>query len=252
MEIETILDKLGFTKNETKVYLAMLRIGAAKAGKISKEARVNRTCCYDALKSLIDKGLISYVVEANRKVFQAESPMMLLQFLKHQQDDVEKAMPQLEGLYKLPKAENNIRLFKGLKGIKTVFMDMLKNNEPIYYFGSEGQLKQRMPYFCPHFVAENKRRHRKIRLIRRFGTGANPEANTEWRWVPKDIRSNVVTNIYGDRIAIIIWTENPEAVIIHNKEAADSYRNYFEFMWQNAIIPSTQKSEKTEQKKKGK
>ncbi|MEK6937840.1 MAG: hypothetical protein AABX04_02230, partial [Nanoarchaeota archaeon] len=54
---------------------------------------------------------------------------------------------------------------------------------------------------------------------------------TEYRYVDKEVKSNVVTNIYGDKIAIIVWSENPEAIIIENAEAAKSYKNYFEFMW---------------------
>lgn len=52
--------------------------------------------------------------------------------------------------------------------------------------------------------------------------------------VPKSIESPVVTNIYGDKITIIIWTDEPEGRIIENKAAAKSYRSYFEFMWNNA------------------
>ena len=116
---------------------------------------------------------------------------MLLHYLKHQQEDIENALPQLEGLYKLPKNESHVRLFKGPKGVKAVFM--------IYYFGSEGQLNKRLPYFCPHFVNENMKRKRKIRVIKRFGGSANPDAHTEVRWVPEGISSNVVTNIYDDK-----------------------------------------------------
>ena len=50
----------------------------------------------------------------------------------------------------------------------------------------------------------------------------------------------MMTKIYDDKIAIIIWNNVPEAVIIHNahnKDAALLYKNYFDFMWKNAIVP---------------
>ena len=47
-------------------------------------------------------------------------------------------------------------------------------------------------------------------------------------------KSSAVTNIYGNKIAIIVWSEPPEAVIIENKDAAESYRSYFEVLWKAA------------------
>jgi hypothetical protein len=33
---------------------------------------------------------------------------------------------------------------------------------------------------------------------------------------------------------MLVWGEIPEAVIIDNKETADAFRSYFEFMWEHA------------------
>jgi hypothetical protein len=44
----------------------------------------------------------------------------------------------------------------------------------------------------------------------------------------------ITTNIYSDKIAIILWTDVPEAIIIKNKEAHDAYKDYFEVLWKDA------------------
>ena len=54
------------------------------------------------------------------------------------------------------------------------------------------------------------------------------------RYVPKCVLSPAVTTVYKDKVAIILWTVIPEAIIIDNKDAAESYRSYFEFMWKHA------------------
>jgi len=46
--------------------------------------------------------------------------------------------------------------------------------------------------------------------------------------------SPAVTNIYGDKIAIIIWTDEPEGIIIENALAAKAYKSYFDFMWKHS------------------
>jgi len=44
----------------------------------------------------------------------------------------------------------------------------------------------------------------------------------------------ITTNIYANKIAIILWTDIPEAVIIKDKSAAEAYRSYFEILWKNS------------------
>ena len=51
MEIEK-LQKIGLNLNEAKIYLALLELGEAQAGKISKESQINRTTTYDGLERL--------------------------------------------------------------------------------------------------------------------------------------------------------------------------------------------------------
>ena len=71
MDIEYELGFLGFTKNEIKIYLTLLRLGRTRAGKLAKEARLERTSAYNSLNRLISQGIVSYVIEANEKVFHA-------------------------------------------------------------------------------------------------------------------------------------------------------------------------------------
>ena len=56
----------------------------------------------------------------------------------------------------------------------------------------------------------------------------------EIRFLPKNYATPAATNIYGNKVAIINWTENPLAILINNKEIADSYRKYFEILWKSA------------------
>ena len=43
--------------------------------------------------------------------------------------------------------------------------------------------------------------------------------------------SPAATNIYGNKVALIVWSENPFVVLIESKEIADSYRKKFEMLW---------------------
>ncbi len=231
MDIRTVLKSMGLTPNDISVYTTLLRLGMSTAGRIAKEAHTNRTCTYDALKRLLERGLVSYVVQANRKWFKAVNPKRLLELLEEQRKDVQGVLPQLEGLYNQTKSEENVTLYKGLKGIKSVLQDIIRTGKDNCVFGNEGQLQERMPYFHPHFIRQLNESGIKTRQIVRKGRKGEISKQSRTRYVPKEVKSPVTTNIYGNKIAIIIWTATPEAVIIENKAAADSYRAYFEVMW---------------------
>ena len=77
MSVENVLENLGFSPNEIKVYLALNDHGSSKAGKIAKIAKIDRSSCYNSLKNLIEKGLASYVCIGKVKWFQATGPKRL-------------------------------------------------------------------------------------------------------------------------------------------------------------------------------
>jgi sugar-specific transcriptional regulator TrmB len=235
--MEDVVEKLkflGLTKVESKVYLALLKRGASLAGKISKEAQLNRTTTYYALKSLIDKGLASYVIQANRKWFKATTPEILLELLKEKEEEAQKIIPQLTALYRAPKEEHQVTLYYGLKGIRSVFQNILREGKPNFVIDSEGQFTRRMPNYAPHFIREVERIKMPIKHIVRRGVDINATKTTEVRYIPRKTKSESVINIYGNKVAIIIWTDPPEAVVIKNKTAADSFKSYFDIMWKTA------------------
>jgi hypothetical protein len=59
-------------------------------------------------------------------------------------------------------------------------------------------------------------------------------ALSEIRYLPEKYSSPVSVNIYGDKVAIILWASLPFAVVIKNKEISQSYKNYFEILWKIA------------------
>jgi len=239
-ELKVALEKYGLSHNESKVYITLLQLGSAMAGKIAKEVQMDRTSCYDALKKLIKKGLVSYVVEANRKLFKAVSPERLIGILKEKEDEISEVMPHLKEIYKPEKGKYNVTMYRGYKGMKSVFEDILeeaKGKENLV-IDSSGMFAEKMPYYLPHFIKGLEKNRIKVRHIVRKDKDIHPSKTTTVRYFPKTSKETVITtNIYADKVAIILWTDVPEAIIIENKAAADSYRDYFEVLWKAAKSP---------------
>jgi len=234
MDAPKVLERLGFSPNEIKIYLALNDHGSCKAGNIAKIAKIDRSSCYNSLKSLLERGLVSYVNIGKVKWFQAAGPKRLLDYIKEQEEDVKGIIPELDARHKAGKVTGQVRLFKGLKGVRTIFQDILATEKDNLVFGNESQLEERMPEYQQQFVRQLKERKIFIRELVREDR-ATPTTNPKTtRYVPRSVESPVVTNIYGDKIALVIWTDEPEGIIIENAAAAKAYRSYFEFMWQNA------------------
>ena len=54
----------------------------------------------------------------------------------------------------------------------------------------------------------------------------------ETKNMPKGMGGDVALNIYGNNVALIMWREeNPFVILIHQKEVADNFRDYFDFIW---------------------
>lgn len=229
------LEKIGLTKNEAKVYITLLKLGMSKAGVISKNAGINRTTTYDCLNGLIDKGLVSFVVESKHKVFKPVSPERLLDFVKEKELQVQKLLPDLKKFYKTPEKKHNVTLYKGYKGIKSVFQDFISStgeDGTIRVMDSEGQFTKRMPYYSPHYIKQVEDNNIKIKHIVRKGRDIKPTKTTRVRFIDK-LESDAVINVYADKIAILLWTNPPEAVVIENESLNKSLEYYFEKIWKN-------------------
>ncbi|MBS3148395.1 hypothetical protein J4219_05905 [Candidatus Woesearchaeota archaeon] len=238
MTLEGQLRMLDFTDNEIKVYLVLLKIGTAQAGRIAKECVLERTSTYNALKRLQEKGMVSSVIEANTQVFAAASPEKILDVFKEKEERAKLLIPQLEQLKTAKTEKETILKFRGYAGVKTVLNDILKtckSGDEYLILGPERQLSERMPTFARIFVAQKDKKRIRARIILRQIAGNNVMSKyTEARYVPQEVFSPTVTSIYGDKIALIVWSETPEAIIIDNADTAKTYRTYFEFIWKHA------------------
>ena len=230
------LTRLGFTNTEAKVYLILLELGQAQAGLISKKSQINRTTTYDTLERLLKKGLIKYTIQANKKVFKPVNPEYILTYLKEQEKSAQEILPELNRLYKIKEKKEEFNLYQGRKGIKSILQDILKYKEYVA-FGSSGKFLEIMKYDFLNFQKRKKELGIKSRIILKE-SGRNSESVEEsyssFKFIPNEYSAPTTTFVYGNYIAIMVWSEIPIATVIHSTEVAESYLHYFEFLWRIA------------------
>lgn len=234
-----ILQNLGLTKNESKVYFALVKLKQASVNEISREANVPRVNAYDILQSLKAKGLVGTITKANKMFFEPADPEILLELLEKKKkalSETENSIKSLKTLFETEQALQDVRVFKGKIGIKTVLQDALSSKTEILNFGSSGMFPK---FYSEYFnIWESLRAKRKIKMrivasksifgkipIKKFQT---------IRFLDTEFKNQTSTFIYEDKVAIFIWTENPIAILIKDKEFSNSNRNYFEYLWVNS------------------
>jgi sugar-specific transcriptional regulator TrmB len=245
MEVEKTLREAGLAGNEAKVYLALLDLGSVTAGEIAKASGVNRTNVYDALRSLADKGLVSHIKKAERRYFEAASPHKFLHYLEEKEDEVrerrqtlEEIVPELEMKRTLSKEQQEATVYTGRKGLKTVAEDVLRTGTEMLVFGAEGRFMEMFRTYSRnwHRRRANARVHMKIIYSEHLRAEKSRE-NLEFA----DMRFNsrlydtpATTWIYGDKVAVIVWSGNVITTLIRSPEVAHSYMQFFREMWRSS------------------
>ena len=144
MEIDTrVLEEIGLTDGEIKVYMALLRLGSSSTGPIAKESGVSRSKVYMILDKLEKKGLASHVEQRGVIYFQAAEPQKIKDYIRKRREDLEKLdkdfegiLPQLESVRKLAGKVQNVTVYQGFKGMITAhehtYMKLKREEE---YYG---------------------------------------------------------------------------------------------------------------------
>ena len=102
----------GFSANEAKIYLTLLKLGEASVSQIAKNSGVKRSNTYHLLAALLSEGLVVLRV-ADKMLYMPESPEKVLQIVKQRLSTAEKNYQKLKDL--LPTLKTIYRSSQGLK-----------------------------------------------------------------------------------------------------------------------------------------
>jgi sugar-specific transcriptional regulator TrmB len=246
-----ILEEIGLTKTESKIYLALLKLGQTTTTNIVRESGVHASKVYEFLDRLISKGLVSHVIKSNKKYFSASEPSALKEFLKEkkkqisqQEEKVENILPQLKAIQKSRKDIIKSETYEGLNGAKSVYekiLDVLNKSEVQYVIGApkignellEGYLlewhKRRIKkgIHCRYIYDSNAREYGSVREKMKF---------TEVKYLPDNIVSPMWIEVFENNVLIgHIKGKNTVLFLIEDKEIAKGYLDYFKLIWKISI-----------------
>jgi|APSaa5957512622_1039677.scaffolds.fasta_scaffold43923_1 HTH-type transcriptional regulator, sugar sensing transcriptional regulator len=235
METRKVLENLGLSDGETKVYLALLKIGTSPVSKIKEESELHRTTIYDFIEKLINKGLASYVIENNVKFYSATHPSKLMDFVKEKEISLNNILPELIKLNETNEEEIKIEILKGKEGFKTLLNLILRTKKDLHGYGiDETKFEENFPIDLKHFLKQEQKLGIKEKLI----TFKNPEftydvPHVTYRYFDKEFFSPTPWFAFGDYVAIMIW-DPLTTILIKSKELSEGFDKQFNLLWKIA------------------
>ena len=236
---EELLSELGFSRNESKIYFSLLKNGLSNPTKISSSTSIHRTNVYDCLDRLIEKGLVGYIYKEGKKYYQASDPNKLKDILQEKEQKLYKILPEMLRLKQTSPNKELAEIHRGMKAVRMNLYSFLRKRNPILVYGIPKIALSLMEDFI--LIYHKKRIRRKTIMKHIYDEDAtkrieqlNKMPYTYAKYLPKMKNSPVSTNVCGDEIVFILWSEVPYIIKIKNKEIANSYKNYFELLWKIA------------------
>ncbi|VVB58098.1 HTH-type sugar sensing transcriptional regulator TrmBL1 [Candidatus Anstonella stagnisolia] len=233
------LEKAGLSPSESKVYFVLLHIGVASISEITQRSGVHRRNVYDALDRLISKSLVSYFLKNKKKYYQAENPGKLIELVKEKEKRLLLLLPQLQAIHE-ESVRPTVRIVEGKEGAKEVFNDILrtlKKGEHYCVFGVTGNAFVLLGDWYKNYLRRRREKGIRTRAIFNYGVKYSEASKlplASVRFLPKKFKSFVATFIYANKVAQVIWGDEPPpsiGIIIENEQFARTYGNYFEWMW---------------------
>lgn len=244
-----ILNEIGLSESEKKVYLALLDLGDSTRGDIVNKSGVAGSKIYELLQKLQEKGLVSIYLKDNIKHFRVTNPKQILNYLDNKKRkllEIEKRaeliLPELLTKFNSSQKNQEVELITGLKGLEIIFreqIELLKKGDTCYVIGgtNKGVDEKVVQGFFEkvHLMRERKKIKTKMlfnleqkeSVSKLYSTKKYPETTT--RYIEHS--SPVAINIYKDRTIIIIFGADIISISIKSQEVANSFIEYFNLLW---------------------
>lgn len=245
---EKLLQEIGLTEGETKVYFALVKLGSTKTGPLAKEAQVSSSKVYKIIDRLEKKGLVGHVLKGDVKHFNAMNPKRILNYIEEKEEElekkkqkVEKMIPEIQGLLQDSDKKSEAFVFEGFKGITNFFkeiLDDLKSGEEYYVIGGTYGAILGLREFFYNYHNQRAKKNIRVKMLANHNEKGVLEKTThkkaEIRFLPEYFVSNMQITFYKNKAFIHIVNKSPVGFLIENEDAVKSFKSYFNALWKIA------------------
>ena len=247
--IKKILEKLDLTRQEIKIYMAILNSGSASIRKIAAETNLNRGMVYESLKKLVQKGMIARSKIKKQEHFIAEDPEAIKTFLKNKierlgdiENEISASLPRLKAFYRRVNRESYIKIYENAAGAKFILEDLLKTMKKKrgkeYLAYSSSNIAK---HLCKNFSDFNDRRTAAGIKAKTIILGKNEQKKSGQsvsngvKWLGETGGSPACVIIYAEKIALISLNkkDNLTGILIEDPSLSAIHKAAFEKLWKS-------------------
>ena len=244
MNIQKVIEQLGYKRKEAQFYLAALSLGESRISDLAQSLKIPRTSAIIIAEKLQKDGLLSYYVKRLNKYWVAENPDKLMLKLKQLELTLQTVLPALKAMeLKTAVGKPTVKVYVGAEEIKLIFADIVltKNNfraiiawDDLQRIVGDQYLTDFIDRHISHFL--------KVRLLTPIGeTGRRLKARDskegrETRFLSQHTKSlNSATFMYGNKIAIISLNDSlATGFLIEDIDVNNTLTVFFEELWEGA------------------
>lgn len=240
MELNKSLEYLGLNEKQAKVYLALLQMGSGSVPGISIKAGTKRPTTYLLLEELRMKGLATLLPKKKKAVYTAESPQKLLEEQREREEVIKGSLPELLAIYNSQKEKPKVTFYQGEDAVVNLYNKEIFKEKELDIYGSIeaiGSVFEKIEYNLKKFEEQNT----KIRELLQADaksleyTKKYFPQNHQVKLAPAELKLPTDNIIFGNKLAIFSYKENPMAVVIESTDVVATYKSLFEIAWNSVV-----------------
>jgi len=241
------LQNIGLTKNESRVYLFLLEYQEAKTGIMCSKLNIPNSHIYRILEKLLDKGIISYKIVNNVKVFRPVDPESLYALfrekerqLEKEKDDLKTFISSLKKIEIKDKKQNDFKYFEGISGVRSMFTEFVagfEKNSKVFIASAPIAYEKWNAFLLDLFHPPRIKKNVHQQLI--VPTKLKEHGKEREKFQPIEIKySNVEMEsefgVAGEYTYFLSYGDKPYALLIKDKNFAKTQVKIFHIMWRQA------------------
>lgn len=237
-----LFQELGLTQNEAKIYESLVQGGVMNVSQIALKSTIHRRSVYDALNRLVEKGLISQIINKAENSYQAVDPVKFLELIKEKENKIKTALPELRRQYFSREIKEMPYLYQNVEGFKNYLRDFLRLSEDIFLMGNKKNwFDPQVKPFILNFLAEITKKQLKINAL--FSGLAEEEINLfpknllNYKILPLSLGELPAVDICGYYVITYSslkeqkMNDQAKFYIVSDSRLAQNYRQLFKFIW---------------------
>src|SRR3989344_6321384 len=241
-DIEHYLRDLGLSLAETRVYIALTKLGEAPASQVAKIANIPRTTAISILEKLKGENLLSSHKYRGRYFYWIESPDVFVESLLSRVEVAKEMSLSLKNLYRADGTFPATEVYDSQKGIRSFIeklLSSLKSQSVIYTIDSPGMGDYSKIY--PEKIEKTllaQKKNKKIHTLSLIPNGSfkliAPHKleyqDITIKELPLGFGFSSSIWIVGDKL-VHFSGNHPYVAAIRHEKIVESMKNLFDFLW---------------------